>query len=174
MLQLNPWIAFGGVAGVMAFCWLIWWLATIKQRKARKPIVADAQSKKTEKKQDKKGGEPEYPAIIINPDNVWDFGGTVNKIMGAVFVPDGTLPQAGKGHYLVIDKGEGANPWDPRDETMKAELTPEKLYRAVFRWIHCLPYRNPPSLWEKLPALIAYLLIGITFLHLLLSVGGQK
>ncbi len=177
--QFNPGIALGGVVGVMAITWLLWWLVSRQHRKDMLPIVPKLlkEAESGIPTEEIKVAKTHYPAIIISPDNVWDFQGEVNEIMGSVFIPDGTLPGAGKGHYMVLDKtlskDDNYHSYDPRDEKIEASLTPEKLYRAVFRWKEALPYRNPPSFWEKLPALIAYLMLAATFIAILLVLGGK-
>ncbi len=116
-----------------------------------------------------------YPALIMGK-NIWRFG-KIPDSLGHVFVCDTTMPEAGD-HYLVKEiEPTGKNGWmyfeafDPRVAPIVNNSTPEDAWFKTQDWEADVPYVDEGGILEKLPAIAAYCLIGLTCLAVLIYLG---
>ncbi len=181
LLGLNLWVVIGLAGGTVGLYFLVAWFLGRGKAKKQDPTVSNKASENNNQaengcSEDSKESAQQLAAVIINADNVWKIDGRIDTplVTSAIVSPDGTLPEAGKYHYLVKkDKKGKIASYDPRDDKIDSALTPENLFQAVFEWPDTIPYIDPISWMDKLPTLLAYIIAFATFIGVIITLGGK-
>ncbi len=113
--------------------------------------------------------EGKYRALIIVESGKWHFG-KIPEPCGHVFTCDTTMPETGD-HYLVKLINGKYEAYDPRIESIISNDTPEIAYWKTQDWEPDIPYVDEIGLLEKLPAILAYCLMGFTCIFVLVLAG---
>ncbi len=111
-----------------------------------------------------------YPALVIPESGEWYFK-KIPQPVGHIFTCDTTMPEVGD-HYLVKLKDDGKyEAYDPRTAPIVSTTTPEIAYLKTQDWEADIPYVDDMGIMEKLPAIMAYCLMGLTMLAVLIKLG---
>ncbi len=166
-------IAFAGIALGFAI-WYLFFRKRFKHVKSDSPeqvIESKAEIVAIETPPQLASPEGKYPAIIIPTSGAWYFG-KIPEPTGHIWVCDTTMPHTGD-HYLVkatADVGVFV-PYDPRTDRILTNASPEDAFRKTQNWEPDIPYRDEPDFLEKLPKILAYVLVFSAVLAVLIYIG---
>ncbi len=159
------------IAGVIGlWCIAIFLVVRVLLERRRKKNVPALQteSKETPRVENK------YRAIIMKASGEWDAKGRIPQPIGHVWVCDTTMPEPGE-HYwvkeVVKDGMTSYEAFDPRTAPIASTTTPEGAYSKTQDWEADIPYIDDTGFMEKLPAIMAYCLMGLTVLAVLIKIG---
>jgi hypothetical protein len=112
---------------------------------------------------------------------VWTDAGVVFKSIaeriGLVYYPDPSMPETGEHLFVVekiIDGKETYTPFDPLEQPIVNEETPEwaydstHCYNVVYNW-----YKNKASLWDKINTILIFVFIAALFFIAIVALGSK-